>query len=479
MKTLQAPAVPSHWPALVAGDTSHDEPIGVLWAQYGPYHFARFAALAELAAPTRVHALEIANLSRDYLWSRAQKEFEIATLCPGARTEDLPFKLVFKQARRKLAELGIQVCLLPSYSPRQSVAVLFAAKSLGIRTVMMNESHAGTARATGASAFAKRRLVRLFDAALVGGQPHRQYFASLGMPEERIFTGYDAVDNDYFSQNADAVREMPSDYRARYRLPAHFFLSLGRFVAKKNLATLIWAYRIFLDASSTKQSHLVLVGAGDEEPNLRRVARELHLPVYQKSTVQSPQSSARIVGCAERSGHGSESHKPKIEDPPPGVHFYGFRQIEENPVFYGLADGFVLPSSSEEWGLVVNEAMASGLPVIVSDRAGCAEDLMEPGWPAVPESAASELHQRLGRIKGAICRNGFLFDPASAEGLAGALLALEAVPPMRRAMGQASRRIVARFSCRNFAENALQAVRAALNHADPAPALGRALAPVS
>ena len=58
------------------------------------------------------------------------------------------------------------------------------------------------------------------------------------------------------------------------------------------------------------------------------------------------------------------------------VFYYGFRQIEENPVFYALAEAFVLPSLKEEWGLVVNEAMAAGLPVIVSHTAGCAEDLV-------------------------------------------------------------------------------------------------------
>jgi len=61
----------------------------------------------------------------------------------------------------------VTVCFLPSYSPRQSLAALLAAKSIGIRTVMMNESHAGTARAARLDTWIKRRLVSLFDAALV------------------------------------------------------------------------------------------------------------------------------------------------------------------------------------------------------------------------------------------------------------------------------------------------------------------------
>src|SRR5690348_5991270 len=237
MKTLHSQSATPTSVASHRGILAPKENIGVVWAQYGPYHFARFSALAKLAGANRVFALELANLTREYQWTRKGNPFELITLCPGAQTEQLPFRLVFQQARRKLAELGIHVCLLPSYSPKQSVAALFAAKSLGIRTVMMNESHAGTARATGAGAFAKRRLVGLFDAALVGGRPHQRYFASLGMPEEKIFTGYDAVDNDYFSCKAAEVKARAAEYREHYRLPSHFFLNLGRLVAKKNLAT--------------------------------------------------------------------------------------------------------------------------------------------------------------------------------------------------------------------------------------------------
>jgi hypothetical protein len=96
---------------------------------------------------------------------RAAKQVRGQT-CPGAVTEQVPFAQVFLRTRRTLASLGVTVCFLPSYSPRQSLAALLAAKSIGIRTVMMNESHAGTARAARLGTWIKRRLVSLFDAAL-------------------------------------------------------------------------------------------------------------------------------------------------------------------------------------------------------------------------------------------------------------------------------------------------------------------------
>jgi glycosyltransferase involved in cell wall biosynthesis len=146
------------------------------------------------------------------------------------------------------------------------------------------------------------------------------------------------------------------------------------------------------------------------------------------------------------------------------VHFYGFRQIEENPVFYALADAFVLASLYEEWGLVVNEAMACGLPVVVSATAGCAEDLLVRDWLAAPPDMPADLRMRLAQLTGHIRQNGFSFNPTSVQSLANALIILEGVPEIRENMGQASRRIVERFSCENFATNALLAARAALNH---------------
>ncbi|MBC8002287.1 MAG: glycosyltransferase, partial [Opitutaceae bacterium] len=147
---------------------------------------------------------------------------------------------------------------------------------------------------------------------------------------------------------------------------------------------------------------------------------------------------------------------------------YGFRQIEENPVFYALADAFVLPSLWEEWGLVVNEAMACGLPVVVSETAGCAEDLLRPGWPALPDHLAATVHHQLAKRGGRIRRNGFVFDPNSAESLTGALLALESSSALRDIMGKASRLIVESVSCENFARNALSAVHVAMG-TDPIP----------
>jgi glycosyltransferase involved in cell wall biosynthesis len=291
--------------------------------------------------------------------------------------------------------------------------------------------------------------VGLFDAALVGGVPQKRYFASLGLPRERIFIGYDAVDNDYFARRAIEIRSRKAEIRSQYGLPEHYFLSLGRFVFKKNLATLVRAFRGLLIPGQKRNVHLVMVGSGEEEASLRTLCHELSLPVYDHVRPAVPHS---LTGRD-----------------PPGVHFYGFRQIDENPVFYALADAFVLPSQREEWGLVVNEAMASGLPVIVSETAGCAEDLLETGWPPdcwqrhrTPSVVKAGLHHR-------IRQNGCVFDPNSSGELSRVMRLLDARPELRAAMGRASRQIIEKFSCRNFAQNALLAAQAALDKLPPGP----------
>jgi glycosyltransferase involved in cell wall biosynthesis len=110
------------------------------------------------------------------------------------------------------------------------------------------------------------------------------------------------------------------------------------------------------------------------------------------------------------------------------VRFPGFQQYPDLPAWYGLAEALVLASESDQWGLVVNEAMAAGLPVIVSSRCGCAPDLVREG------------------------ENGLVFDPGGPSSIAEALGAVAQMDaPRRAAMGARSRQLIAAFSPEDFA----------------------------
>ena len=150
--------------------------------------------------------VQIAAATSTYAWSASAGACaDLRTLCEGTDEGASPFD-VFLKARKLFREEKVDVAFLPSYSPARFFALFAAAKSLGMRTVMMNESHAGTEQATGWKRWIKRQIVKQFDAALVGGEPHKRHFASLGIPADKIFTGYDAVDNALFAAKADEVR---------------------------------------------------------------------------------------------------------------------------------------------------------------------------------------------------------------------------------------------------------------------------------
>ena len=196
--------------------------LAVCFGQFGPYHHARVAALQEAAKDqktkrpndqeTRVVPVQIAAATTTYGWEesnesrvKSKKCEGLRTLCEGTDEAASPLN-VFLKARKLFRAEGVGVAFLPSYSPARFFALFAAAKSLGIRTVMMNESHAGTEQATGWKRWIKRQIVKRFDAALVGGEPHKRHFASLGIPADKIFAGYDAVDNDFFARRADEIR---------------------------------------------------------------------------------------------------------------------------------------------------------------------------------------------------------------------------------------------------------------------------------
>lgn len=428
----------------------------IFYGQFGPYHHARVAALQHSAASSGVTVLpvQLGSETRTYHWQTEGASIELCdgleTLCEG-EDEDAPPLEVFKRARTMLRQAGIELAFIPSYWPPRILALLLAAKSAGIPTVMMNESHAGTARATGWKRWVKHRVVRSFDAAIVGGETHRRYFAAIGLPAKRIFTGVDAVDNQYFGKHASAERES----QHFHGLPERYFLSLGRMVEKKNLEALVVAYKSYVDRSLSldqRPAALVFVGSGNQEVKLRLEAKRLGLTVIDATTTElDPLKTPR----------------ERVAVPRGTVYFFGFRQIWENPIFYAHADAFVLPSIREEWGLVVNEAMASGLPVIVSRTAGCAEELVPRG------DALKDAANRLDRDALERRENGYIFDPSSPSALAEALFETWKLDPSaRQRMGHSSLKIVAKYDCANFAANAMLAANAAVGHKHRSSALG-------
>lgn len=188
-----------------------------------------------------------------------------------------------------------------------------------------------------------RWFLRQFDAHLCVGQRNREYLRHYGVPEERLFFTPHCVENERFARGAAEARTsgLTARLRAEWGIPveAFVFLFVGKFIPKKHPEDFVAACQRAFATPTGADCHAVLVGDGPLRPALESAA----------------------AGMRNR------------------IHFVGFRNQSELPAVYAAADVLVLPSNGQEtWGLVVNEAMACGLPVIVSEAAGCAPDLVVP-----------------------------------------------------------------------------------------------------
>jgi glycosyltransferase involved in cell wall biosynthesis len=249
----------------------------------------------------------------------------------------------------------------------------------------------------------KRAFVAHCGAALVGGAWHRDYLTSLGMSPGKVLDGYDVVDNRHFQTGAEAARKDPGRTRASLNLPSDYFLACARFEPKKNLHRLIEGYGAYVRQIGPHPWKLVIAGDGLLRPELEELTRG-----------------------------------QRLEDQ---VLFRGAVDYQELPAFYGLAKAFVHASTTEQWGLVVNEAMAAGLPVLVSQRCGCVSELVKDG------------------------NNGFTFDPWKVDEITEKLLQMHSNPLMLQSMSEQSLDLIMNWGPERFARNLQRATQLAADYA--------------
>jgi glycosyltransferase involved in cell wall biosynthesis len=371
-----------------------------------PYHEAR-ARAAAVAGGLRICMVQLAEVDefRVLQQPKESEAFRRYTLFPDIQFSKIGGREMVRRLWACLDQIRPAVVCINGWSFGGAIAALAWGVSRRVPAIVMSESTEIDGRRHWWSEAVKRRIIALCSAALVGGTPHRDYIAALGASAQRIFRGYDAVDNEHFARGAAAARRRKQDLRAALALPTKYFLACSRFSRKKNLAGLLEAYAIYRRLHGSEAWSLVIVGDGELRVELTALCDRLGLV-----------------------GH---------------VLLPGAKRYDELPIYYGLAGAFIHASTTEQWGLVVNEAMASGLPVLVSDRCGCAVDLVEEG------------------------QNGFLFDPYKALTLPTMMHRLAASGPALEAMGRASQRIIARWSPETFATNLARAAEMALSTKPP------------
>ena len=215
-------------------------------------------------------------------------------------------------------------------------------------------------------------------------------FSFFGFDKKSLFYGLNVIDNHFFATRTAGIRQRKERIEG---LPENYFLGVGRQVARKNWDTLIRAFSMHLDRNPSSPYHLVLVGDGPENEHLRSIANDK-------------------------------------------VHFYPFHDRDELCGFYAHASAFILPSLyGETWGLVVNEAMSSSLPVLVSNQCGCASTLVKENL------------------------NGWVFDPRETESLAKLITDLSGLPQdVLLEMGQQSFRIISDWGLERFSDGVWHAI---------------------
>lgn len=333
-----------------------DRNILLIWDRTGPYHLARAQALRRRLGCTVIVA-ELASSDALYRWNPAHANADEESRSPDAGSRApypvqslSPYPVEKGDFSRRLwcfvrlvRAQRIRYVAVAGYAHPTYLGILLICRLLGLRVVLFAESwYARSRLADGA----KGGLLRvLCDTVFVSGRRAQAHFQErLKFPADRIESGYSVVHNFHFR---------PRQTKRRGR----DFLCVARFVEEKNLTLLVEAFR---SARVPVDRRLVLVGAGPLEAALRRLA------------------DGRVV-------------------------IRKWVQYGTLPALYAEAEWLVLPSIFEPWGLVVNEAMAAGVPVIASTACGCVPDLLSD-------------------------QTGLVFDPRSREALAEMLERAAALP---------------------------------------------------
>jgi glycosyltransferase involved in cell wall biosynthesis len=197
-------------------------------------------------------------------------------------------------------------------------------------------------------------LFRRVDSFLCIGTANRRLYRRFGVPEARLFNAPYAVDNERFGKQRAEIEKQKSAIRKQWGIADDAFCVLfcGKFVPKKRPMDLVRAASLLLAEDRPPKIHLLFTGSGELGAELR--------------------SACQVAFDAEN--QKAEIGKQKSETPM--ASFAGFLNQTQISEAYVAADCLVLPSDyGETWGLVVNEALASGLPCIISDHCGSAEDL--------------------------------------------------------------------------------------------------------
>jgi len=279
-----------------------------------------------------------------------------------------------EKLRERLGESGARVLWIQGWQVAAYWQAVSEAKAGGVEVWLRGESNdlAPTpAWKMPIKRMALKWLFKRIDRFLYIGSANRRLYQKFDVPNEKLFPAPYAVDNERFAEQANRLRDSRLAIRDSWNIPRDAFVVLfcGKFIPKKRPMDLVAAAQLLRSEQGGKREgrsgltsarlplspaapHLLFAGSGELGRQLR--------------------TACSVAYDAESSSGSPVTGQSSL----PRASFAGFLNQKEISRAYVAADVLVLPSDySETWGLVVNEAMASGLPCIISDHCGCAEDL--------------------------------------------------------------------------------------------------------
>lgn len=360
-----------------------------IWRSYGSYHLARVEALGKTFPDAEIICYSHCREDAEYeFFNRQPRNHRVLV---DARSSDLNFIQSFLATLRALLSDKPTLILTVGYErPETLASVLYSAFTKSSVFLMLNNQRADHDRLQIVESV-KRGYLRIFQGFVHAGNTSGEYLLHLGAEPQKMVGGYNCVDNGMIWDLSErSRRQYPAPFNGR-----KYFLTVARMIPKKNYEGIIRAYHTYMQevASTETPWLLVIIGDGTERGRIEAMIVDMGL-----------QDSILLLG--------------QINEMSKIVYYYTF------------ASSLVHAShENEQWGLVVNEAMASGLPVLVSNQTGCSSDLVENGV------------------------NGFTFDGNSSEGLAKHMLWMHHHKDRLQRMGHHSREIIKQYSPEVLAQN--------------------------
>ncbi len=303
--------------------------------------------------------------------SNRKWEIDLSYLCYPyevlfkGNVDDVPVSKLVKKILKTLKKESFEIVYLGGYSEIAYWTALFYSKIKGKKIIVeMDSNEYNLRKKKFYKELLKRVFIKMCDYGITYGKLSKNYLVDLGMPEDRIIIKPNITDNEFWLKEGKKYRARRDELILKFGFKEKNFIYVGRFSKEKNLFFMLKVFAMAKEETGDEKWGLIIVGDGPLREELIKFAKDKN-----------------------------------IKD----VFFVPFKQKKELPLYYAVSDVFILPSLSEPWGIVINEAMASGVIPLVSERCG-AVDLVENG------------------------KNGFIFNPLDESELKEKMITIMKLP---------------------------------------------------